>query len=101
MSIHYAGSLESLIVELENRGFIVSEARHTGGYNGATDLLLRNGALVRFDAQIGSVWATGPLRAVQRVEACLRRPPALRAAWRAFWFPSAEKSLHRQAPQHV
>ena len=77
MAIHHSGNLESLILELERRGLRVKEARHSGAFGAGTDLCLTNGALIRFEPEHGTLWTSGPVAAVRRVNAELRREPGV------------------------
>jgi hypothetical protein len=74
MAIRFDGELNTLIRDLEHRGFRVEATRRIPGAPGrSADIFLKNGAIVRWDPYSARVWADGALPAVRKVEMYLRR----------------------------
>ncbi len=69
MALTYSSDLNALVRDLETRGFQVERAdRIDAEPNGAADVHLTNGVTVRLDSPSRSLWATGPILAVRKVE---------------------------------
>lgn len=74
MAIRFREDLNTLLRDLENRGYRIHSAKRIAGAPGRTaDVYLENGVIVRWDAHTQTVWAEGPLLGMQRVETYLRR----------------------------
>lgn len=74
MAIRFREDLNTLLRDLENRGYRVHAAKRIAGSPGRTaDVYLENGVIVRWDAHTQTVWAEGPIVGMRRVEAYLRR----------------------------
>lgn len=74
MAVKYEGDLNTLIRDLENRGYRVHNAKRIAGAPGRTaDILLENDVIVRWDSYSTAVWTEGPARASRRVETYLHR----------------------------
>lgn len=73
MAVKFAGDLNTLVHDLEIRGYRVRKAERIAGAAGRTaDVFLTNGAVVQWDAYSHTVWADGPVTESQRTETYLR-----------------------------
>lgn len=61
MAVKFTGDLQTLIRDLESRGFHVRDATLVKGAPGRTaDVFLHNGVVVRWDAYSQALWTDGP-----------------------------------------
>lgn len=61
MAVKYTGDLQTLIRDLESRGYHVRDATMVQGAPGRTaDVFLHNGVIVRWDAYSQALWTDGP-----------------------------------------
>ena len=73
MAVKFSGDLNSLVRDLETRGYRVRKAEKIAGAPGRTaDVFLANGAVVQWDAYSQTVWTDGPAAQSRRTETYLR-----------------------------
>ena len=74
MAINFEGNLTTLVRDLQRAGFTVQHSLTIANGAGHTaELLLSNGAVVRWDAYSQKIWAEGPFKYTRRTERFLRR----------------------------
>lgn len=74
MAINFEGSLPLLVRDLQRAGFTIQQSLTIANGAGHTaELLLSNGAVIRWDAYSQKVWTEGPFKASRRTERFLRR----------------------------
>jgi hypothetical protein len=73
MAVRYEGDLETLILDLENRGYRVRNAKRLEGAPGRTaDIFLDNDVTVAWDSYSFAVWTEGSTPSCKRVETYLK-----------------------------
>lgn len=73
MAVKFTGDLQTLIRDLESRGYHVRDATVVAGAPGRTaDVFLHNGVVVRWDAYSQAVWTDGPPSQSDSTETYLR-----------------------------
>ena len=74
MALTFQRGAESLIHDLEKRGFRIEGVSHDlDAPNRAMQVCLRNGVVVNWDADSQRVWADGPYPLTEKVESALRK----------------------------